>query len=104
MQKRRMWIYVLMFTLAAINYIDRSALSVAAAPLAKEFQLDPVQLGYLFSSFLWLYVICLVPMGMVVDKLGTRAVNALGIGIWSAATVLTGLVGSFARAAGHPGG
>jgi ACS family glucarate transporter-like MFS transporter len=90
-----MWVYALMFLLAAINYIDRSALSVAAAPLAREFQLDPVQLGYLFSSFLWLYVLCLVPMGVVVDRLGTRMVNALGIGLWSAATVLTGLVGSF---------
>ena len=52
------------------------ALSVAAAPLAKEFQLDPVQLGYLFSSFLWLYVVCLVPMGLIVDRLGSRTVNA----------------------------
>ena len=34
-------------------------------------------------------------MGMVVDKLGSRTMNALGIGLWSAATVLTGLVGSF---------
>ena len=100
MPKRRYWVYTLMFLLAAINYIDRSALSVAAAPLAREFQLDPVQLGYLFSSFLWLYVLCLVPMGMVVDRLGTRTVNALGIGLWSAATVLTGLVGSFAALLG----
>jgi len=51
-----------MFLLAAINYIDRSALSVAAAPLAQEFKLDPVQMGYLFSSFLWFYVLCLVLM------------------------------------------
>jgi MFS family permease len=95
MPRRRLWIYTLMFLLAAINYIDRSALSVAAAPLAKEFSLDPVQLGYLFSSFLWLYVLCLVPMGVVVDRLGTRRVNALGIGLWSAATVATGLVTGF---------
>lgn len=93
--KRRLFVYALMFLLAAINYIDRSALSVAAAPLAKEFQLDPVQLGYLFSSFLWLYVVCLVPMGLIVDRLGSRTVNALGIGVWSAATALTGVVGSF---------
>lgn len=93
--KRRALIYALMFLLAAINYIDRSALSVSAAPLAKEFQLDAVRLGYLFSSFLWLYVVCLVPMGFVVDRLGTRAVNALGIAVWSAATALTGLAGSF---------
>ena len=95
MPRRRLWIYTLMFLLAAVNYIDRSALSVAAAPLAKEFSLDPVQLGYLFSSFLWLYVLCLVPMGVVVDRLGTRRVNALGIGVWSAATVVTGLVTGF---------
>ncbi|MGI4797207.1 MAG: MFS transporter, partial [Janthinobacterium lividum] len=67
MQTRRFRIYVLMFLLAAINYIDRSALSVAAAPLSQEFRLDPVQMGYLFSSFLWLYVLCLVPMGWIVD-------------------------------------
>lgn len=95
MKNRRGWIYVLMFLLAAINYIDRSALSVAATPLAKEFQLNPVQMGYLFSSFLWLYILCLVPMGFIVDKFGARAVNAVGITVWSIATVFTGLVGSF---------
>lgn len=89
---RRVRVYALMFLLAAINYIDRSALSVAAGPLSQEFHLDPVQMGYLFSSFLWLYVICLVPMGWIVDRLGARTVNAVGIAVWSGATVLTGLV------------
>lgn len=92
---RRVRVYVLMFLLAAINYIDRSALSVAAGPLSQEFHLEPVQMGYLFSSFLWLYVVCLVPMGWIVDRLGARTVNAAGIAVWSGATVLTGLVGSF---------
>jgi MFS family permease len=95
METRRYGIYVLMFLLAAINYIDRSALSVAAAPLSQEYHLDPVQMGYLFSSFLWLYVLCLVPMGWIVDRYGARVVNAVGIAVWSGATVLTGLTGSF---------
>ena len=90
MTSRRVLIFVLMFFLATINYIDRVVLSVSATPIAKEFDITPVQLGYLFSSFLWLYVICLVPMGMIVDKFGTRAVNAAGIGLWSIATALTG--------------
>lgn len=90
MTNRRVWIFVFMFFLATINYIDRVVLSVSATPIAKEFDITPVQLGYLFSSFLWLYVICLVPMGMIVDKFGTRAVNAAGIGLWSIATALTG--------------
>jgi MFS family permease len=90
MSNRRVLIFVLMFFLATINYVDRVVLSVSATPIAKEFDISPVQLGYLFSSFLWLYVICLVPMGMIVDKFGTRAVNAAGIGLWSIATALTG--------------
>jgi len=95
MGRRRIRVYLLMFLLAAINYIDRSALSVAAAPLAQEYGLSPVQMGYLFSSFLWLYVVCLVPMGWIVDRFGARTVNSVGIAVWSGATVLTGLVGSF---------
>jgi len=87
---RRVWIFVFMFFLTTINYVDRVVLSVSATPIAREFGITPVQLGYLFSSFLWLYVICLVPMGMIVDKFGTRVVNAAGIGLWSIATALTG--------------
>jgi ACS family glucarate transporter-like MFS transporter len=95
MTNRRVLIFVLMFFLATINYVDRVVLSVSATPIAKEFDISPVQLGYLFSSFLRLYVICLVPMGMIVDKFGTRAVNAAGIGLWSIATALTGFAPGF---------
>jgi len=84
-----------MFLLATINYVDRIALSVSSAPIAEEFGISKVELGYLFSSFLWLYVVCLVPMGVIVDRLGTRVVNAAGIGIWSIATALTGLASGF---------
>jgi MFS family permease len=84
-----------MFLLATINYVDRIVLSVSSAPIAEEFGISKLELGYLFSSFLWLYVICLVPMGMIVDRFGTRAVNAAGIGIWSIATALTGLATGF---------
>jgi MFS family permease len=95
MKHRRYWIFVLMFLLATINYVDRIVLSVSSTPIAEEFGISKVELGYLFSSFLWLYVVCLVPMGIIVDKLGTRVVNAAGIGVWSIATALTGLATGF---------
>jgi MFS family permease len=94
MQNRRVWIYIFLFFLAAINYLDRAALSVSGPSISQELGIDPVHLGYLFSSFLWLYVICLVPMGVLVDRFGSRAVNAGGIAVWSAATVATGLAAS----------
>jgi len=87
---RRGWILFFLFTLTTINYMDRVVLSVAAKPIAAEFHLSPVGLGYLFSSFIWTYTLFLIPMGQFVDRFGTRRVAAIGITIWSVATVLTG--------------
>ena len=95
MYYRRGWIAMLLFALALINYIDRVTLSFAAAPIAKEFGLSPVLLGYLFSSFLWTYTLFLLPMGLLVDRFGAKRVAGVGLGIWSVATAATGLAGSF---------
>ena len=91
---RRIWVCAFLFTLTAINYADRVALSVAATPVAQEFGLDKVEMGYLLSSFLWAYVFCLIPVGLLVDRFGGKIVNACGIGLWSLATVCTGLAPS----------
>jgi ACS family glucarate transporter-like MFS transporter len=93
--KRRVWIAVFLFTLVIINYMDRVALSVAAKPIAAEFGLSPVAMGYLFSSFLWTYVLCLVPIGMLVERTGTKRMIGGGIALWSLATMATGLAWSF---------
>jgi len=93
---RRGWISVFLFTLAMINYVDRVALSVAAKPIAEEFGLSPVAMGYLFSSFLWTYLLFLIPMGILVDRFGSKAINAAGIALWSAATMMTGAAWSYA--------
>jgi ACS family glucarate transporter-like MFS transporter len=97
---RRVWVLLFLFTLTLVNYGDRVALAVAAKPISTEFGLTPVQMGYLLSSFLWMYLICLLPIGVLVDRYGGKAVNAWGIGIWSAATVMTGFsVGFLSMAA-----
>lgn len=95
MHNRRLWVCAFLFTLTAINYTDRVALSVAAKPVSVEFGLKPIELGYLFSSFLWAYIVCLIPVGLLVDRFGGKSVNGGGIALWSAATVLTGLSFSF---------
>jgi ACS family glucarate transporter-like MFS transporter len=93
--RRRVWIGLFLFTLVLINYMDRVALSVAAKPIAAAFALSPATMGYLFSSFLWTYVLCLIPIGMAVDRLGTKRVIGGGIAIWSLATMATGLATGF---------
>ena len=87
---RRGWIATFLFSLAMINYIDRTTLSFAIGPISKEFGLDDVGKGYLFSSFLWTYTLFLIPAGFMVDRFGSSRVAAWGIGIWSLATALTG--------------
>lgn len=87
---RRYWVYVLMLSLVMINYIDRSALSIVAKSIATEFGLSPVELGYVFSTFLWSYTICLLPIGVLVDRYSFRAVSSWGIAIWSVALAATG--------------
>src|SRR5580698_134159 len=99
MNNRRLWVCVFLFALTTINYTDRVALSVAAKPISVEFGLTPVELGYLFSSFLWMYIVCLIPVGLLVDRYGGKAVNAGGIALWSGATILTGLTTGFASMA-----
>jgi MFS family permease len=87
---RRIVVYALLFLMTAISYLDRVNLSVAAGPLAKEIGLSPVQLGWLFSGFLWTYIIFLVPAGWLVDRFGYRSIGALAVGLWSVATASTG--------------
>lgn len=93
--RKRIWIYVFLFTLTLINYIDRISLSVASTALKEEFGISPVAMGYLLSSFVWLYFIALIPMGYLVGRFGPKRVNTWGIGVWSVATVCTAFATGF---------
>jgi ACS family glucarate transporter-like MFS transporter len=90
MRRGRIVLFLFIFFLITINYGDRVALSVGSKAIADEFHLSPVQMGYLLSSFLWTYVIFLIPWGSAVDRAGPRIVTMIGMGLWSAATIVTG--------------
>lgn len=92
---RRAWIALLIFAAVIINYMDRIALSVASKQIAAEFGFSPVQMGYLFSCFLWTYVVCLIPIGLLVERVGAKRMVGGGIAIWSAATALTAATTGF---------
>ena len=93
---RRGWVYVLTLALVTINYMDRSALGIVAQSVRGEFKLSPVEMGYLFSSFLWTYVIFLLPIGILLDRFSPRNINSIGIALWSLAMAATAGVWSFA--------
>ena len=94
--QRRYFVYAGLFLLMFINYLDRINLSVAAKDIATTYGLSPVELGYMFSSFLWTYLVFLIPMGLAADRFGGRAITYATLGLWSIAGIWTGLATSYA--------
>ena len=84
----RYWIIAVLFIISSINYASRATLGIAGKPLASEFHLDSVQLGYLFSAFAWAYAIGQIPGGGLLDRYGSRPVYLWSISLWA---IFTGL-------------
>jgi ACS family D-galactonate transporter-like MFS transporter len=94
--RARYGVAAMLFITVAINYLDRSNLSVAATALATELRLDPVHLGLVFSAFGWAYALSQIPGGWLVDRIAPRYLYAAVCALWSAATLLQGLARTFA--------
>jgi MFS family permease len=93
--RRRYWVYLLLFLFNMIAYTDRVNVSVASKPIADELGLSPVALGYLFSSFLWAYVLMMLPGGRLIDRFGPHNIAAVASAVWSVAQMLTGAAVGF---------
>ena len=88
MTSTKTWIVIgLLFCAAAINYIDRGSLSVAAPRLIAEFSLTPLQMGFLLSAFFWSYTLFQLLAGWMVDRYPVTWVFGAGYFLWSAATM-----------------
>jgi ACS family glucarate transporter-like MFS transporter len=86
------WSIILyVFLMSAMSYLDRVNLSIAGPTIQKEFGLTDVQLGYVFSAFVWSYALFQAPSGRISDRLGPRRVLTFGILWWTVCTVSTGL-------------
>lgn len=83
-----------MFVVAAVSYLDRSNISIAAVPIQLQFGLTDIQLGGVFSAFVLGYALTQPLAGRIADRFGPwRAVGA-GIVCWSVLTTATALVPS----------
>ena len=90
------WVIVsLLFFATAINYADRTVLSIAGPALAKSLHLDSVSMGYIFSAFGWSYVLAQLPGGWLLDRFGSRKIYAISLFVWSFFTFITGFTGFF---------
>jgi ACS family hexuronate transporter-like MFS transporter len=82
-QSPRRWVMIsLVFWATVINYLDRQALSVAAPVLREQFHMSNVEYSRVLFGFLLAYTIMNGASGPLIDRLGTRAGNALCIAWW----------------------
>jgi MFS transporter, ACS family, glucarate transporter len=78
---------------ATAGYICRVNVSTAGALLMEEFHLSQVEMGRVFSAFLFGYALCQVPGGALADRFGARRVLAAAAWVWVVLTVLQAATG-----------
>ena len=78
-----------------LNYMDRYVGAAASPLIQKEFHLSDSQVGLLGSAFLLVYAVAAVPFGFWADRGVRKTVVAVGVAIWSLATLFTGFARSF---------
>ena len=81
----------LLFYATTVNYIDRSTLNTLEPTLREVIHWRPYQYGLINAVFALAYGIGFLLMGLLVDKVGTRAGYALAMVGWS----LSGLATAF---------
>jgi ACS family glucarate transporter-like MFS transporter len=81
-----------LFAIAAVSFLDRNNISIAASAIQQDFGLSNVALGFVFSAFVAGYALAQPLAGRVADLFGPRRVIALGIVWWSALTAATAIV------------
>ncbi len=79
-----------MVLLALITYMDRVAISVAAADIRRDLGLSLVQMGWALSVFGWAYALFEIPGGWLGDRIGPRRVLMRIVLWWSFFTAFTG--------------
>jgi MFS transporter, ACS family, glucarate transporter len=80
------------FAISAIAYLDRVNISIAGSAIQKEFQLNNIQLGWVFSSFVLGYALFQAPGGRLADRFGPRRILSIAAVWWALFTALVGFV------------
>ena len=84
----------LLMGLCLISHVNRASMSVAGTDrLMGQFSVEPTKMGAVYSTFLLIYSICMIPGGLFIDRFGPRrALMVVGFGsaLFGALTGITG--------------
>ena len=98
----RWLILALLMALCFISHFNRASMASAGDErLMRQFAITPEAMGWVYSAFLIVYTICMLPGGLFIDRFGARAALMLmgfGTALFCA---ITGAVGLGFVASGH---
>ena len=90
---RMMWtIIVLVLLLCLVNYLDRVVISFAIEPIRNDFGIDNAGFGLAMTLFAAGAIAINLISGILLDRFGVRIVWLIGLGIWTAAMFMLGMV------------
>ena len=92
---KRQRVLLFLVVLAIITFLDRIAISVAAARMQSDLQIDTGRWGWILGAFVLSYGLFEIPTGAMGDRLGPRRVLTRVVLWWSTFTALTGLTRGF---------
>jgi MFS family permease len=95
----RGWYIVAICMLAYVfSFVDRQILALMIGPIEADLGISDTQFGLLHGfAFAIFYATMGIPLAGLSDRVSRPAVIAVGIAIWSAATVVCGFARSFAQ-------
>ncbi|GCE49470.1 sugar phosphate permease [Thermosporothrix hazakensis] len=94
-RRQAMYSFILLLIINILNYTDRAILPVVQTQIKTEFHLSDTELGWLISSFLLVYGIATLPLGIWADYGKRKNIIALCVAIWSVATTVAGFTFNF---------
>ena len=93
--KSRGFLLFVLFAVNFVNYMDRQVISGVSELIKKDFALNDAQLGLIAISFMISYSLLSVPAGIAADRWKPAKVAAVGVFLWSLATIMTATAQGF---------
>jgi MFS family permease len=86
-----------LFLVYVINFVDRQIISILAQDIKHDLHLQDAQIGFLYgTAFAVFYALFGIPLGRLADSWYRGRLIAIGLGLWSSMTALSGFASNLA--------